>query len=188
METSMLRRIFIISLTAGFISSVPYAIADNSDNNSKHPPKSFHATLTGFQEAPNTLLTSAKGQFSATLSKDGNALDYELEFSKLTGTITQAHIHLGRTALTGGIMVWLCQTATNPDPDNLAPQCPQEGKVSGTLTKDNVRALTAQGLAAGDFNAFITVLAAGSGYANVHTDRFPTGEIRGNFVRSWVKD
>ena len=37
----------------------------------------------------------------------------------------------------------------------------------------------AQGIAAGEFFSLVRALRAGFAYANVHTDVFPGGEIRG---------
>jgi hypothetical protein len=42
-----------------------------------------------------------------------------------------------------------------------------------------VLAVAAQGTAAGDFAAVVDALRAEAAYGNLHTDRFPGGEIRG---------
>ena len=83
--------------------------------------------------------------------------------------------------MNGSIVIFLCQTATNPDPTGLAPQCPQEGTVSGTISAANViaGATASQQLKAGDLSAVITAIRAGMAYANVHTTLSPGGEIRG---------
>jgi len=88
----------------------------------------------------------------------------------------------------GSIVIFLCQTATNPDPTGLAPQCPQEGIVTGTITAANViaGATATQQLAAGDFAAVVTAIHAGFAYANVHTQLSPGGEIRGQ-IRTVAK-
>jgi len=88
----------------------------------------------------------------------------------------------------GSVVIFLCQTATNPDPTGLAPQCPQEGTVSGTITPANViaGATGTQQLVAGDLGAVITAIRAGAAYANVHTTASPGGEIRGQ-IRTLAK-
>jgi hypothetical protein len=95
--------------------------------------------------------------------------------------VTQFHIHVGQLSITGSIVIFLCQTSTNPDPTGLAPQCPQEGTVTGEITAANViaGATATQQLEAGDLAAVITAIRAGAAYANVHTNLSPGGEIRG---------
>ena len=91
------------------------------------------------------------------------------------------HIHVAMPGVNGSVVIFLCQTAANPDPTGLAPQCPQEGTVSGTITAANVvaGATATQQLKAGDLAAIITAIRAGAAYANVHTTLSPGGEIRG---------
>jgi hypothetical protein len=88
----------------------------------------------------------------------------------------------------GSVVIFLCQTAANPDPTDLAPQCPQEGTVSGTITAANVIAgsMPPQQLAAGDLAAVVAAIRAGATYANVHTTLSPGGEIRGQ-IRTIAK-
>ena len=88
--------------------------------------------------------------------------------------------------MNGGIVVFLCQTATNPDPTGHAPTCPQSGTVTGTLTAANMTASAeAQGIAPGEFAELVRAIRAGVTYANVHSagtgvpTNFALGEIRG---------
>src|SRR5262249_14788968 len=85
-------------------------------------------------------------------------------------------------------VIFLCQTAGSPDPTGLAPQCPQEGTVSGVITAANVIAgsQAPQQLAAGDLAAVVAAIRAGAAYANVHTQVSPGGEIRGQ-IRTIAK-
>jgi hypothetical protein len=138
------------------------------------------ALLTGYEEVP-PVSTTASGEFLATVSPDGSNIQYTETYSGLQAPVTQSHIHVGQPAVNGSIVIFLCQTATNPDPTGLAPQCPQEGTVSGTITPANViaGATTTQQLEAKDLVAVITAIHAGDGYANVHTTASPGGEIRG---------
>jgi CHRD domain len=138
------------------------------------------ALLTGYEESPS-VSTTATGEFTATIAPDGDTIFYSETFSGLQGTVTQSHIHVGQLGVNGSIVIFLCQTAANPDPTGLAPQCPQEGTVSGTLTAANVIAgsMAPQQLAAGDLAAVVAAIRAGAAYANVHTSPSPGGEIRG---------
>ena len=138
------------------------------------------ALLTGYEESP-AVSTTATGEFTATIAPDGDTIFYSETFSGLQGTVTQSHIHVGQLGVNGSVVIFLCQTATNADPTGLAPPCPQEGTVSGTITTANViaGATATQQLAAGDLAAVIAAIRAGAAYANVHTTPSPGGEIRG---------
>ena len=148
----------------------------------------LHANLKGYQEVP-AVSTVATGQFRATIANE-TSITYELTYSGLEGTVTQAHIHFGQKSVTGGISLWLCQTATNKDPTNLAPQCPQEASanspVTGVLTAANLVGPAVQGIAgsatggtAEEFAEIIKAIKSGVTYANVHSSKVGTGEIRG---------
>ena len=139
------------------------------------------ALLTGYEETPAAVSTTGRGEFTATIDADGDAIVYTETYSGLQGPVTQSHIHVGQLGVNGSIVIFLCQTAANPDPTGLAPQCPQEGTVSGTITAANVIAgsTATQQLVAGDLAAVITAIRAGAAYANVHTNPSPGGEIRG---------
>jgi hypothetical protein len=77
----------------------------------------------------------------------------------------------------------------NPAPAAVAastPTCPSpSGTVTGSITPAKVLALAGQGFPGGEagFEALLAALGSGAIYANVHTDRFPPGEIRGQLGR-----
>jgi hypothetical protein len=129
-----------------------------------------------------------QGEFTATIAPDGEVINYTEIYSGLQAPVTQSHIHVGQLGVTGSVVIFLCQTAGSPDPTGLAPQCPQEGTVSGVITAANVIAgsQAPQQLAAGDLAAVITAIRAGAAYANVHTQVSPGGEIRGQ-IRTIAK-
>src|SRR5262245_7270983 len=146
------------------------------------------ALLTGYEESPS-VSTTGQEQFTATIAPDGEVIFYTETFSGLQGIVTQSHIHVGQLGVNGSVVIFLCQTAANPDPTGLAPQCPQQGSVSGTITSANVIAgapPNAQQLAAGDLAAVVAAIRAGVAYANVHTTPSPSGEIRGQ-IRTIAK-
>jgi hypothetical protein len=69
------------------------------------------------------------------------------------------------------------------------PDCPQttSGSITGTTTAADVIALNTagpndQGLDQHDFATFLRAIRSGDGYANMHTTRFPGGEIRGQIA------
>ena len=139
------------------------------------------ALLTGYEETPAAVSTTGRGEFTATIDADGDAIVYTETYSGLQGPVTQSHIHVGQLGVSGSVVIFLCQTAANPDPTGLAPECPQEGTVTGTITAANVivGATASQQLEAGDLAAVLTAIRAGAAYANVHTNVSPGGEIRG---------
>jgi hypothetical protein len=146
--------------------------------------ETFKARLHGFQEVP-AISTEASGEFRAEVSEDETSIEYELSYENLTGTVSQAHIHIGQFSVIGGISVWLCQTdAPFLGPAGVAPQCPQAGTVSWKITADNVIGPAGQGIAAGEFAELVDAIRAGVTYANVHTlPQFGGGEIRGQIRR-----
>jgi CHRD domain len=143
----------------------------------------FQADLDGFAETPQTISTSGRGTFTARL--DGESLTFRLRFRDLSGPPTQAHIHFGAPATSGGISVWLCGSATNNHPTQPAT-CPtsSSGEVVATVSSANVVGPSGQGIAPGEFEELVRAMRAGVTYANVHTTLFPTGEIRGRIGRA----
>ena len=138
------------------------------------------AVLTGYEESPS-VSTTGNGLFNAVIDEDSDNIEYTETYSGLQAPVTQSHIHIAQPGVNGSIVVFLCQTASNPDPTGRAPQCPQEGTVTGSITAANIiaAATTTQQLSAGDLTAVITAIRAGFAYANVHTQLSPGGEIRG---------
>src|SRR5262245_44142393 len=138
------------------------------------------ALLTGYEDTPAAVSTTGRGEFTATIAPDGEVINYSETYSGLQAPVTVSHIHVGQLGATGSVVIFLCQTAASPDPTGLAPQCPQEGTVSGVITAANVIAGSQppQQLAAGDLAAVVAAIRAGAAYANVHTQASPGGEIR----------
>lgn len=117
------------------------------------------ATLDAAQEAPKpkVLVPRATGRFTALVTgKSGRlALRWSLRWSKTSGRVLQAHVHLGRSGVPGRIAVGLC----------------------GPCGK-SARAGSAGGL------VYITpkvlrALRSGNTYVNLHTKKNANGEIRG---------
>ena len=164
--------LFTLILTLGTPGS---ALADET----------IQARLRGFEEVIpastiGAISTGAKGQFRGKINEDGTEIQYELSYTGIETAVTQAHIHFGQQHTQGGISVFLCQTATVADPTGLAPICPaQAGTVTGTLSTANVIGPANQGIAAGEFAELLRAIRGGVTYVNVHSTRFPSGEIRG---------
>jgi hypothetical protein len=154
----------------------------------------FSARLNGFEELgainnqTGAILSDGAGTARLKLNKTADAIAYTLTYSNVgttspgTGTVTQAHIHFGKSRDAGGILVFFCTnialpaTFTGPPP----PSCPaNSGTVKGTFTAANVQAITTQNVVAGDFDALVDAITSNTAYANIHTTAFPAGEIRG---------
>lgn len=171
-----------IALAALMALSVPtvarVTAADKHDRDDR-----IRATLVGRNEVP-VVSTVAKGRFEGKIAEDGGSIDWTLTFSGLQGTVTQSHIHIAQKNVNGGIVIWLCQTATNPAPAaaGTVAMCPQTATgpttLSGTVTAATVVTVATQQFG-GDLAEVIDAIRAGFAYANVHTNLSPGGEIRG---------
>lgn len=126
--------------------------------------KSYVATtqLSGGNEAPTPVSTSATGVATATL--DGDELSVTGTFSGLDSPLHEesgsaAHVHLGDVGVAGPIVFNLITTTTGTDA--------RTGSFSGkkSLNKDEQTAFKNGGM-----------------YVNVHSENHPMGEIRGQFV------
>jgi hypothetical protein len=157
--------------------------AASHDDDHKGRGRRLRAELSGFNEYPSTLSTTGRGWFQAVVSADETEIAYRLDYRSLEGEITMSHIHFGDHHTNGGVSVWLCGTAAQPGPASPAPPtcgAPGDGpEASGTLTKDNVIGPAGQGIAAGEFAELVRAIKAGRTYVNVHTTKYPGGEIRG---------
>lgn len=171
----------IAMVAASTLFAAPTALADGG--------KSMFATnLTGYQETILTINSPGSGEFAAKVNPDGTAIDWVLSYRDLPTTVLQSHIHFGRPGLTGGIVLFLCTNLGNgpasaPTPKT-CPQAPVGGgtvTLSGTLTQADLMPQPGQGIVAGPagFAAVVAALRNGAAYANVHTDQFKSGEIRG---------
>ena len=138
----------------------------------------LEARLKSYQEVP-AVASPASGRFKAAIDKASGTLAYELSYGGLRGDVLMAHIHIAQRGVNGGIVIWLCQTAARPSPVPSTPQCPQSGTVSGVVSSADVQAVAAQGVDANNFGQVLDAVRAGAAYANVHSVRFPGGEIRG---------
>jgi hypothetical protein len=133
------------------------------------------AHLRSYEEVP-ALSTPGSGVFLATINAAGTEMNYQLHYSGLQGKVTQSHLHFGQKSVNGGIMIFLCSNLGNGPAGTQA--CPQDGTISGVIHAADVTG-NAQGIAPGELFEIIQGIRGGVVYANVHTDLFPGGEIRG---------
>jgi CHRD domain len=136
--------------------------------------------LSGFEETPLAISTAGNGRFFAQVDPRGETVTYRLSYAGLEGEITQAHIHFGAAAQSGGISAFLCTNLGNgPAGTQACPAAP--ATVTGTLRPADVIGPAAQGIAAGEFAELIEAIGSGTAYVNVHSTLYPPGEIRAQF-------
>jgi hypothetical protein len=137
-------------------------------------------TIHGYEEVP-TRSAPAVGQFRATLSNDGNTIDYQLSYAGFPTAVREAHVHFDRARVNGGVMLFPCSNLGTA-PAN-TPACPANaGTVTGTWTATNVVGLADQGNASGELQEALRALRAAAAYVNIHTEQFPAGDIRNQVV------
>ena len=146
--------------------------------------KKISEILTGYEEtaapgsAGGAVSTTGNGTFTARISNNESRIDWQLSYSDLEGAVQQAHIHFGQKAITGPISVFLCTNLGN-GPAGTQPCPAPPATISGTITAADVTNLANErGISAGELDELIAAIRAGATYVNVHSTRWPGGEIR----------
>lgn len=128
-----------------------------------------NVVLTGSQEVPPAI-TPATGSGTFTLNAD-NTFTFEVTYFGLIRGLTVAHIHgsatpgVGLPGSNAGVLVNIVGGAIPPG----ISATPGAGSTSGTLLGSNVAASP----------TFLSALALGQTYFNIHSSAFPGGELRG---------
>jgi hypothetical protein len=164
----------LITLLLGAAVAV-VATASVALANGEGGKNSFRAKMDGWKEIPSVVSTG-EGRFRAKLVNP-TTLEYELEYSGLETPSLFAHIHIGGRNENGGVSAFLCGGGGKP------PCPPTAGTVTGTIVPADVIGPVSQGVLAGEFADLILAMRRGETYANVHSERSPGGEIRGQ-IRS----
>ena len=158
-----------------------FALADGGSKNAR-------GQLIGYQEVPS-VSTAASGKFDARIVDDSR-IEYTLSYTGLEGDITQSHIHLGQRSANGGITVFLCSNLGN-GPVGTQPCPASPATITGTIVAADVSpaipataGARAQGLDTGEFAELLAAIRARVTYANVHSTKFPGGEIRAQLGKS----
>ena len=180
----MKRSIMISAALAAALCTVTAARADDEGSTER-----FHARLSGFNEVggvgaaqTGAILSGGTATADVELDKSAGTASYTLTFSgTFSSPVTQAHIHFGKVHVGGGVMVFFCTNLGNGPAGT--PACPGSGAVTGTWNAASV-VLNAQNVTPGDFDALVAALESNTAYANIHTTKFPVGEIRGQMRRN----
>lgn len=172
----MLRKVLAASGSALML----VAAASVADNDSPRA-RVLSAKLLPTQEVP-ALSSTGEGRFKAFIDDAAQTIHFELRYRGLEAPPVQAHIHIGQRHVNGGISVFLC----GPAPDHDPCPAPEWGfvTVKGVLTPADIIGPVAQGIdpatdEANGFAELVRLLRSGATYANVHSTKFPAGEIRG---------
>jgi hypothetical protein len=163
-----MRKLLLVSVAViGLMVMVGSAVMADDDDE-------FSASMNGYRETP-AVSTVATGRIQTEI--DNGVIEFRLTYSGLEAPVTAAHIHFGQPDVSGGVSAFLCGGGDKPP----CPQsAPRSAPVTGTIDAADVIGPTGQGIAAGELDELIRAMRRGVTYANVHTDKFPAGEIRGN--------
>jgi hypothetical protein len=126
----------------------------------------FKAKLSGKEVVP-AVETKAKGEADFKLSKDGKELTYILKLKDIEN-VSAAHIHAAMMGANGGPVAGLFA----------GPK--KAGKFSGEIAKGTITDKDLIGPLAGKtVGDLVKMIKDGGTYVNVHTDKYPDGEVRG---------
>jgi hypothetical protein len=171
-----------LAIATAFGALLVGATASADDDNK------VRARLAGVQEVP-VVSTDASGRFEAVISPNGDAIDYEITYTGMQGAVTQSHMHVGQKSVNGGIVLWVCGTATSPGPAGTAVCTTPDGHFAGTWRPGDVQTLTnGQQIKTGQLDEVIEAIRRGVAYVNVHSNLSPGGEIRGQVRASGDRD
>ncbi len=124
----------------------------------------FRSTLSADQEVTGALIDSnGRGRASA-VSRRANRVNLRITFSRLTGPVVAAHLHLGAEGTNGPVVADFSSDVRN------------RSIVTVITAEDVVGPLAGQ---SDPMLALLNELAAGNVYINLHTAANPGGEIRG---------
>lgn len=159
--SSVLTITVLIAVTITMISATTFSNHIVLAQNQK-----FNAKLSGQQEVP-PVQTTASGM--AWFKPMQDKVWFKLNVTDMQG-VTQAHIHTGKQGENGPILVTLYKSDT-PQP------------INGKLAYGNITANLLEGPMKGkQISDLATAMSNGSTYVNVHTEKYPNGEIRGQIM------
>ncbi len=146
---------------------------EDGNNQKGKGPKvedNFTAHLSGNEELP-AVNTRGEGEAIFHLSDDGLMLSFKLNVSN-TDNVQMSHIHMAARGQNGAVVVWLYPSRP--------PAVKIPGRFDGMLASGNITAANLVGPLQGQpLSALIEQIRNGKTYVNVHTERYPGGEIRG---------
>lgn len=125
----------------------------------------FTGQLTGDQEV-HIVETKARGVANFRFNKENTMVNFQVNVANLED-VRFAHIHLGKRGENGPVVVTLQPTRI-------------DGPVNGVYAKGMLTDSNLAGrLTGGDLVILKEAFRTGNAYVNVHTDKYPPGELRG---------
>ena len=169
-----MKKLLLAAVLALAAVAMVVTVATAKNGNGHRSNGGLHGHLNGYQEVP-PVSTTARGDIK--LKINGDSIEFRLRYDGLEapGAVRFAHIHFGQKKVNGSVVAFLCG-------GDGKPACPQSGTVTGTITAENIVGPKDQGIDPAEPTKFAEAVRAikhGLTYANVHTDKFPNGEIRG---------
>src|SRR6476659_8462015 len=133
--------------------------------------QSFSATLSGSDEVPPTESNST-GTAKFQVNDNNSQVSYWVNITGIK-KVNQAHIHNGTSGVNGDIVATLSKGKSAKGDDS-----PPQIGFAGNITKDDL-----QGPLKGkEISDLVTLMSDEGAYANVHTDKYPKGAIRGQIA------
>jgi hypothetical protein len=168
-----MRKLTLLAVSAFVVLGSGIVFTDDGGRN-------FRLRLRGLDEVP-VISTTGHGTFRATISEDETEIKWRLTYADLEGTVQQSHIHFGPPNNTGGISIFLCSNLGNgPAGTQLCPLT-NPATVEGEAGAADVIGPLAQGIEPGALAEIIAAIRDGKAYVNVHSTKWPAGEIRKQF-------
>ena len=159
--TSVLTITILIVVTITMVSAITF-----SNHIVFAQKEKFNAKLSGQEEVP-PVQTTASGM--AWFKPMQDKVWFKVNVTDMQG-VTQAHIHTGKVGENGPVVVTLYKSDT-PQP------------INGKLAYGNITANLLEGPIKGkQLSDLATAMSNGSTYVNVHTEKHPNGEIRGQIM------
>jgi CHRD domain len=141
--------------------------------------------LLGGNENP-PVISEGSGRFTATIFEDRIAFELSYDVASEDSDVTQAHLHIENPGNNGGIVVFLCSNPPVEPPEGVTQrECPASpGEVEGDINEEDVLQVAVGNppvtiIKALDLEGLARLIEQSSVYANVHSDKHPAGEIRG---------
>ncbi len=145
---------------------------DNCNNNAFLPPRKtkFDTVLNGNHEVPPVKTRgTGKGDFILKTSGDSGSIKYKIVFKGLSSELADfpghAHFHLGKRGTNGPVVKTL----------NEATHKHGVCKIKGVWKSDDPKEPLTSSL--------IRQLESGNLYINIHSKKYPSGEIRGQVTK-----
>lgn len=188
MKLKQIRSLIIVAIFAaaglvGIVQSESYAITTTTTttSDSRSSGRKYVAKMTSDQEVP-PIHTEILGTIKlvATKSQQQNVLDYLLTVINLNGTITGVDIHIGKQGINGPIVAASRAAVAAASSSSGARSTMTSSLVIGTITNVDLRGP----LEGKQISDLVKLIEESRTYANVSTEQYPKGEIRGQLSPS----